>query len=43
MRGLGNVLHQPGHQVGVRVDDDDGVVVPALGLLPYLVDDEVVH
>ncbi len=41
--GLGDVFEDAGHQVGVGVDDDDGVVVPALGLLPHLVDDEVVH
>ena len=41
--GLGDVFEDAGHQVGVGVDDDDGVRVPALGLLPHLVDDEVVH
>ena len=41
--GLGDVLHEPGHQVGVGVYDDDGVAVPALGLLPHLVGGDVVH
>ena len=41
--GVGDVLEQPAHQVGVGVHDDDGVSVPALGLLPHLVGDDVVH
>ena len=41
--GLRDVLEQPAHQVGVGVHDDDGVSVPALGLLPHLVGDDVVH
>ena len=35
---VGDVLHQPLHQVGVGVDDDDGVLVPARRLLAHLVD-----
>ena len=41
--GLGDVLKQAVHQVGVGVHHHDGVSVPALGLLPHLVDDYVVH
>ena len=41
--GRGHVFEDAGRQVGVGVDDDDGVRVPALGLLPQLVGDEVVH
>ena len=40
---LWDVFEDAGRQVGVGVDDDDGVRVPALGLLPQLVRDEVVH
>ena len=40
---LRDVFEDAGHEVGVGVDDDDGVRVPALGLLPQLVGDEVVH
>ena len=40
---FGDVFEDAGHQVGVGVDDDDGVRVPASGLLPHLVRDEVVH
>ena len=36
-QGVGDLLQQAGHQVGVGVYDDDGVVVAALGLLPHLV------
>ena len=41
--GVGDVLQEAAHQVGVGIDDDYGVPVPALGLLPHLVDDDVVH
>ena len=41
--GLRDVLEQAAHQVGVGVHDHDGVAVPALGLLPHLVGDDVVH
>ena len=40
---LGDVLEDPGRQVGVGVYDDDGVVVPARRLFPQLVCHEVVH
>ena len=40
---LRDVFEDAGHQVGVGVYDHDGVRVPALGLLPQLVRDEVVH
>ena len=41
--GLRHVLQQSRHQVCVGVYDDDGVAVPALGLLLHLVGDEVMH
>ena len=37
------MLQQASHQVGEGIDDDDDVSVPPLGLLPHLVDDDVVH
>ena len=40
---LRDVFEDAGNQVGVGVYDHDGVRVPALGLLPQLVRDEVVH
>ena len=40
---LRDVFEDAGHQVGVGVYDDDGVRVPALGLLPQLVRDKMVH
>ena len=40
---LRDVFEDAGHQVGVGVYDHDGVRVPALGLLPQLVGNEVVH
>ena len=42
-QGLGHVPEKPRHQVGVGIDDDDGVAVPARRLLPELVHNEVVH
>ena len=41
--GRGHVFEDAGREVGVGVDDDDGVRVPARRLLPQLVGDEVVH
>ena len=43
MRESGTCSSRPAHQVGVGIDHDDGVPVPALGLLPHLVGDDVVH
>ena len=43
MSGLRDVFEDAGHQVGVGVYDHDGVRVPALGLLPQLVCDKMVH
>ena len=43
MSGLGDLFEDAGRQVGVGVDDDDGVRVPARRLLPHLVGDKVVH
>ena len=40
---FGDVLQQAAHEVCVGVDDDDGVSVPALGLLAHLVRHQVVH
>ena len=40
---LRDVFEDAGHQVGVGVYDHDGVRVPALGLLPHLVRDKMVH
>ena len=42
-QGLRHVLQQAAHQVGVGIDDDDGVSVPARSLLLELVADDVVH
>ena len=42
-QGLRHVLQQAAHQVGVGVDDDDGVSVPARSLLLELVADDVLH
>ena len=36
-------MSRSGHQVGVGVHHDDGVVVPTGGLLPELVGHDVVH
>ena len=41
--GLRDLFQDSGHQVGVGVHDDDGVVVAALGLFTQLVADDVVH
>ena len=41
--GLRHVLQQSSHEVCVGIDDDDGVSVPALGLLTHLVRHQVVH
>ena len=41
--GVGYVFEDAGHQVGVGVDDHDGVSVPARRLLLHLVRDDVVH
>ena len=41
--GLGDVFEDSGHEVGVGIDDDDGVAVPARRLLRHLVRDDVVH
>ena len=43
MRDSGHLPEQAAHQVGVGIDDDDGVAVPARRLLPHLVGDDVVH
>ena len=40
---FGDVLQQSSHEVCVGIDDDDGVSVPALGLLTHLVRHQVVH
>ena len=37
-QGLRHLTEQPGHQVGMGIDDDDGVAVPSCRLLPHLVD-----
>ena len=42
-KGLGDVFEDSGHEVGVGIDDDDGVSVPARRLLRHLVRDDVVH
>ena len=42
-RDFGDLFQEARHQVGVGVDDDDGVGVPALGFLPELVGYDVVH
>ena len=42
-RGSGTCSRRRAHQVGVGIDDDDGVAVPARRLLPELVGDDVVH
>ena len=42
-QGLGDLFQQAGHQVGVGVDDDDGVDVPARCFFLELVGDDVVH
>ena len=39
----GNMSEQSLNQVCVWIDDDDGVAVPAFGLLLHLVGDYVVH
>ena len=41
--GVGDVFEDSVNEIGVGVYDDDGVSVPALGLLPHLVDCYVVH
>ena len=40
---FGDVFEDAGHQVGVGIDDNDGVAVPACRLLLQLVRDKVVH
>ena len=40
---FGDVFEDAVHQVGVGIDDHDGVRVPARRLLPHLVGDHVVH
>ena len=42
-KGLGHLLQDSGHQVGVGVDHHDGVAVAALGFFTELVADDVVH
>ena len=37
VREVGDVFEDAVDEVGMRVYDDDGVSVPALGLLPHLV------
>ena len=37
------MFEDSGHEVGVGIDDDDGVAVPARRLLRHLVRDDVVH
>ena len=41
--GFWDVPEEIGHEVGVGVDDDDGVAVAPRRLLPQLVGDDVVH
>ena len=42
-KGPGDVFEETADEVGVGVDDDDGVGVPPLGLLAHLVGNDVVH
>ena len=42
-QGFRDPLEQPVHQVGVGIDHDYGVAVPALGLLFHLVGHDVAH